>query len=153
MWAGVLCALMSMMCWLFGIICLRGLNIVLLSGVSRKDALCFKEQFDVIAMNKYMSTTMLFPLGGFLSITAILLIAEIPFMRSTVFIVLYSIAAIAIVLLCFYTVTQVLGNRFKRGCDKEQEQNENENTVSYQFGLCPKTEKIYIDKQLVYSYN
>ncbi|MCL2046421.1 MAG: hypothetical protein FWG88_08565 [Oscillospiraceae bacterium] len=114
MWAGVLCAIISMICWIFGIICFKGLNVVLLSGVSRKDALRFKEQFDVIAMNKFMSTTMFFPLGSFLTITAILLIVETPFMRSTIFSVLYLIVAIVIVSISIYTVTQVLGNRFKK---------------------------------------
>jgi len=113
-WYGVLAVVLSLFFWIFGALCLRGLNKVLIAGFRKADACAYKERFDVISQNRYIGKTMFFPLAFFSSIVAILLLFDVPFFNSTWFSVAFSIAALVVTGLCMFSATQILGNRFKR---------------------------------------
>jgi len=113
-WAVIL-AIMSLLFWVLGAILLRGLNKCIINGYTKADGEKFIDQYDAIAMNRYISKTMLFPFAAILSFSAIMLFFDIPFMRSSVFGVIFAIAVFAVVGFSFYSVTQILGDRFKKG--------------------------------------
>jgi general stress protein CsbA len=104
------------------IFCLKGCNWVLLSGhnLSKDDRKRFREQYDVITMNKYIGKMIFLPLalGGLIScvllLISILASNDIAFFNSGWFATIIVFSALIFIALCFYAYVQVVGNRFKR---------------------------------------
>jgi hypothetical protein len=104
------------------VFCLKGCNWVLLSGynLSKDDRKRFREQYDVITMNKYIGKMIFLPLalGGI--ITCVLLFIsfvfpnDIAFFHSGWFATIIVFSALIFIALSFYALIQVLGNRFKK---------------------------------------
>ena len=115
MTGSIVLAVLGLFLWIFGIICCIGLDTCLISGYWwKKERAKFKKEYDCIAMNRYLSRTMFFPLAGIITVCAVLLYFKFPFSRTTAFGVIITVAIFAVVGLCFYSATQILGDRFKR---------------------------------------
>ena len=120
---GIIVAIVSLMFWVFGAFCLRGINRFLLNGYTKKEAEKAKEQFDVILMNRYIGKTIIIPIAIILTFISVWLLFDFHFMSSTVVGVAFGIATLAVIILCFYSVTQILGNRFKKQGENSDVQN------------------------------
>ena len=114
-WLGIISAVAGLIGWILGFICLRGLNKVLLNFLYKEDRDKFKEQHDVIAMNRYISKTILFPSAILMTVTTVLIFFRNSFfMKSVAFGVVFAVAAVVTVGYCLYAVVQISGDRFKK---------------------------------------
>jgi hypothetical protein len=102
--------------WAFTVICLKGCTHILISGyslASKDEKRKYKEQYDVVAMNRYIGKMIFLPISLFCTVL-------IPtfFVNDTMlerFDVITGIGAITVLALCFYAAAKVLsGNKFKR---------------------------------------
>ena len=120
---GIIVAVVSLLFWVLGAFCLSGLNKLLLSGNTKKDAEKLKGQYDLISMNRYIGKTIIIPIAVIFSFISVWILFDFHFMSSTIFGVVFGIAVLAVTVLCFYAATQILGNRFKKQGENSDVQN------------------------------
>ena len=116
MWLNYLLPVISILFWVIGIICIKGCNVILVSGANlmpKEDRKKYKEKHDIIAMNRYIGKVIILPLAALCSFMSVTMITEFAWMESNWFAGITIAAVIGIIALCFYGAVQILGSRFE----------------------------------------
>jgi len=113
----VILLVLSLALWAAAIICMKGCNRMLISGYAmlpKEEREKLKEQYDIIAMNKYIGKTIFLPLAVVFMIIVVMICLEAAWMQSPWFGALIAIAAFAVLARCAYSAIQIFGDRFKK---------------------------------------
>ncbi|MCL2703332.1 MAG: DUF3784 domain-containing protein [Defluviitaleaceae bacterium] len=100
--------------WIMAAVCMKGSNRIFLSGyifLPKEDKDKFREEYDVIAMNKFIGKVILLPASAIISFSVIFLFLDEGYTFLTA---AFTVAALAVAGFCIYGAIQVMGGRFKK---------------------------------------
>jgi len=107
----------SLGCWAMVFACLRGCDWILISGYTllpKEDKEKFKQQYDIVLMNKYIGKTMFLPISVVCTISMARMLLNFEWMISSWFNAVFIVIIVAMLVLCFCAAPKILGDRFKR---------------------------------------
>jgi len=70
----ILMCVIGTVCWMLFAVCLKGCNRVLINFYNHKEREKYREQYDVIAMNKYLGINLMLPLAVTITVGAFVLL-------------------------------------------------------------------------------
>ena len=107
--------IISLLCWAMTVICLRGVDWILISGVNtlpKAERQKYKEKHDMVAMNKFIGKKVFLPLAIICTITAVVILLDAPWMQTPWFAAVIIVACVALLAITFWAAAKIFGGNF-----------------------------------------
>jgi energy-converting hydrogenase Eha subunit H len=113
----ILLLVLALLLWAAAIKCIIGCDWILVSGVNtlpKEEKQKYKEQHDMVAMNRYIGKRMLLPMAVVCSLYAAVMLIDTDLFRTVWFGTVIFVTTVAAMGLCFSAVVKVMGDMFKK---------------------------------------
>ena len=114
----VLISALALVCWALAFICLKGSDLILLSGIStanKKEKAKFREQYDVRAMNKCIGKLIFVPVAIVTTAAAITeLMRHLELYLPSLYGTAITIGTIAAIIICIVGTVFIFNGKFEK---------------------------------------